>query len=350
MVSDMTDLFEILEPPALTVQLYMKLQEQYNHASDSMSPEEMISYRNRVRLRLTILHDFATIHHLPIDLTRVKEAAPDIPFPLLENIYPAIADSDREASPFSKTEEKKVILFNGGPASGKSAMMKELDLPEDTLFLDRDAIFPHLLPYQRLQKEQTDDAVHCVVTEAIMYNERDAYRLALQSKHPVIVVDGTMSYRDLGEEMILIAQDYGYKVHVINTDVDLGTALARAQKRAIKKHKAINHKRLYESHVRCAANFFHYLKLADYTENWDRSGEKGQAFQFACSKKILSNEVDAHLQEQDNKSFKIQTLPQGNHVIIHTIKDSATYQRFQKKSQLPLHEPDWPENYQELLV
>ena len=339
----MADIFEKLAPPGITIHEYLNLQEAYKADPNSMSDEEITSYKNRLALRLKILMDFAKKNALPANFELVKKSIPDAPEALLKDIF----ESNYKNEDFDEKNRNpsEVILFNGGPASGKSYLMARLDLPKNTVHLDRDSLFPLLTPYERLQKEAPEHAVHAVVTEAIMYNERDAYTYALLCGVGMIIVDGTMSYLDLGIEMIKRAQEYGYKARVININIDLDVAQERAAKRAIKKNKLVNPKLLKESHVRCAYNFFEYVKIADACENWDKNGEKEDTFLFGTSKRRLKSEAG-----DIEPSSNIKIYEDGDHIVIYEILDEGAYNKLVEKSQVELKDVSWAPNYEEFLA
>jgi len=328
----MSDIFENLDAESIAVHEMLKLQDRY----PDLEGDKLSSYKNRVKLRLCLLCEFADKNNLGISLDRIKEAITGVDEDLINEMF---GELDHESSDSdTKKAGGRVVLFNGGPASGKSSLIQEMDLPEDTVFLDRDSLFAKLPPYTRLQEEAPDNATNCVVTEAIMYNERDAYRYALLSNAKTIIADGTMSYLDLGMEMIRTGQQYGYKVEVINIDVEVNEAIIRAKGRARKYGKTINKKLLYESHVRCALHFFHYVRIADHVQNWNKTGDKGKEFMFASSEKVPKDQAP-------EESAMVKIYPAGDEVIIYTITDKYAYGALIEKSMLPLDNPSWPPNY-----
>ncbi len=313
------NIFENLGPDAITVYEMLNLQDRY----PDLDKGELSSYKSRLELRISLLKEFAEKNKIPLSIDRISAAIPDVDQSLLEEICRALNMPDRSV-PLERNEGKRIILFNGGPGTGKSRRIRELDLPADTIVLDRDALFNRLPPYPRLKKEYPDHATHAVASEAILYNERDAYRCAILSNAGSIVADCTMSYLDLGLEMIAFAQRHGYYVTVINMDCPIEEGMKRNEIRAAETGKTINRKMLYESHVRCALHFFEYRKKADASESWYN---------------------DAHIQNRLTSSTKRQ----HDGTIIETIKDKTAFESLKQKCTLPLDNPSWSANFEEFL-
>lgn len=315
----MRNIFENLGPDDITVHVMLSLQDRY----PDLDEEALYSYRFRVELRITLLKEFAEKNNLPLDKGSICAAITDVERMLLKETCRALNIPNIAVS-IKSNEEKWVILFNGGPGTGKSRRIKELDLPTDTIVLDRDALFDRLPPYPRLKKEYPDHATHAVASEAILYNERDAYRYAILSNAGHLLVDSTMSHLDLGLEMIEFAQRHGYYVTVINMDCPIEEGLRRMGKRAVETGKTINRKLLYESHVRCALHFFEYRKVADATESWHNDADV-QDYLIAYTKK-----------KKDG-------------TITETIKDKDAFEALKHKSTLPLDNPCWSASFKKFL-
>lgn len=307
----MNNIFENLGPDDITVHVMLNLQDRY----PDLDEEALYSYRSRVELRVSLLKEFAERNNMSLGIDRICAAITAVDRTLLKETCRTLNIPER-ALPVERNEGEWVILFNGGPGTGKSNRIQELDLPADTILLDRDALFDRLTPYPRLKKEYPDHATHAVVCEAILYNERDAYRYAILSDAGHLLVDGTMSYLDLGLEMIEFAQRHGYYVTVINMDCPIEEGLRRMEKRAAATGKTINRKLLYESHVRCALHFFEYRKVADATENWYNDSD-------------VQNHLIAYTKKQ----------PDGS--IIETITNKRAFEALKYKSTLPLDNPVW---------
>lgn len=315
----MRNIFENLGPDDITVHVMLNLQDRY----PDLDEEALSSYRSRVELRVSLLREFAEKNNLSLGIDCICLAITDVERMLLKGTCRAMGIPGR-AAPLEKDEEKWVILFNGGPGTGKSRRIRELDLPADTIVLDRDALFDRLPPYPRLKKEYPDCATHAVASEAILYNERDAYRYAILRDAGHLLVDSTMSHLDLGLEMIEFAQTHGYYVTVINMDCPIDEGLRRMEKRAAETGKTINHKLLYESHVRCAFHFSEYRKVADATENWHNDAD-------------IQDYLIAYTKKQPDGTIK------------ETIKDKAAFEALKHKSTLPLDNPCWSANFDEFL-
>ena len=315
----MNNIFENLGREDITVHVMLSLQERY----PDLGEEAVYSYRSRLELRISLLKEFAEKNSLSLGIDRIFTAITDVELTLLNDICNTLNIPDK-AEPVARNEGKWVILFNGGPGTGKSRRIKELDFSAETIVLDRDALFDRLPPYPRLKKEYPDHATHAVASEAILYNERDAYRYAILSNAGHILVDGTMSYLDLGLEMIEFAQRHGYYVTVINMDCPLEEGLRREKQRAAETEKTINHKLLYESHIRCALHFFEYRKVADATENWYNDAN-------------VQNHCIAYSKKQQDGT------------IIETIKDKTAFEALKRKSALPLDNPSWSPSFAEFL-
>ena len=230
----MRNIFENLGPDDITVHVMLNLQDRY----PDLDKEALYSYRSRVELRVFLLKEFAEKNNLSLGIDRIYAAITDVERTLLKETCRTLNIPDR-AVPMEKKEEKWAILLNGGPGTGKSRRIRELDLPADTIVLDRDALFDRLPPYPRLKKEYPDHATHAVASEAILYNERDAYRYAILSDAGHLLVDSTMSHLDLGLEMIEFAQTHGCYVTVINMDCPIDEGLRRMEKRAAETGKTV---------------------------------------------------------------------------------------------------------------
>ena len=315
----MRNIFENLGRDDITVHVMLNLQDCYPDLDEGA----LSSYRSRVKLRVSLLKEFAEKNIMSLGIDRISAAITDVERTLLKETCSALNIPEGPV-PMERNEGKWVILFNGGPGTGKSRRIRELDLPADTILLDRDALFNRLPPYPRLKKEYPDHATHAVASEAILYNERDAYRYAILSDAGHVVVDGTMSYLDLGLEMIEFAQRHGYCVTVINMDCPIEEGLRRMEKRAAETGKTINRKLLYESHVRCALHFFEYRKVSDATESW-HNDTGVQDFLIAYTKK------------------------QHDGTITETIKDKTAFEALKHKSTLPLDKPIWSPSFEEFL-
>ncbi len=304
------DIFNNLNKDNITVHVLMDMQKRYPNLTKS----ELISYYNRTKLRVSLLVKFAKSNSLAVNEDLIKRVIPKINSGMLDKIFDELYINSNLYQ--SKNTKGWVYLLNGGPATGKSMFIQNMKVPPNTITLDRDSYFEHLTPYKRLTIEHPNHATHAVVCEAILYNERDAYNYALIAGAENILVDGTMSYIDLGIEMIQNAKENGYKVKVINIDCPIELAIERAEKRAKQTGKTINTKLLYESHVRCAKNFFEYKKIATATENW-LSTQNGELNLSANSEKIFNKQAIKNLRD---------------------------------KGELPLDNPSWPANFDDFLA
>lgn len=303
-------LFDTLTENDVTVNILMDMYRRY----PKLTKKELSAYTERTELRIDLLLAFAKKHKLTISKEFVKQALSNVQEAIVDNV---LAKQDIPETIDIKAPKKGwVYLLNGGPASGKSRSIKKMKLPKNTIQLDRDSYFEHLTPYLKLAHTHPNHATHAVVCEAILYNERDAYRYALLAGAENLLVDGTMSYRDLGMEMIKKAKKKGYKVKVINIDCPVELAIKRAKVRAEKSGKTINEKLLYESHVRCAKNFFDYQKKADETESW-----------------VSQSNGTPYLSSKNGEVF-----------------DADAIATLKAKGKMPLDNPSWPPNFDDFLA
>ncbi len=367
------DIFESISPGQLSLHVMLNLQDAYADARRGGTPMPQSwyeAYVGRVKLRVELLVEFAVANALALHFPYVKASLDDVEPEMLQWAFDTVLAEKQLAvsAPKPKSVEPgMVILMCGGPGSGKSEMIKNGNIPEGGIILTRDAIFPRLSPYNRLQKEAPNSATHTVVTEAILYNERDRYRYALLSQANFIMVDSTLSYTDLGRQMIRAAQRLGYMVEVLHVDTDIEIALKRAEARAAITGVTINPKLLIESHVRCAANFFSYMQEADFTENWDNNHKPEDLYKFGSSFRMPLPEVQESTYRVSTRFFKYpQIIREGgvkqvdNHrlelihldevVIVYMIRDVVAYNKLLQKSQMPLKDVSWPPDFDTVIA
>ncbi|NDF12305.1 MAG: hypothetical protein EB060_05790 [Proteobacteria bacterium] len=369
--------FDKLDAGDLTILAYLNLQDAYEDAARKGEPmPEVLQqvYMERLALRISILIERLAEHNIPVYFPRVQKALADVQPAILKHVFDHVVAArgtaivDAEPAPPETEVPPTILLMSGGPASGKSTMIEKNEMAKKGLLLSRDVIFPALTPYIRLQTEAPELATHTVVTEAIYYNERDAYRYMVFAKIPLIVVDGTMSYTDLGLEMITFAQAEGYFVHVIHVDTDIDAAIARAEERAAATGKTINAKLLRESHVRTAANFFKYMEVADFTQSWSNDEKNGVMDKYAVSVKTTLEEVmdstfmvakrmykynqivrDGGTIENDNQRLTL-IHKDGDKVVVQMVKNVMRLNALRTKSETLLEDVEWPPNYETLLA
>ena len=124
----------------------------------------------------------------------------------------------------------RVIFMAGGPASGKSTLARQLELPEDHVRIDPDEIRVKLPEYELWQRDRPGEAARLTHREASDIAKR-AYAFAVLRGHNIIY--DAVGGDDSGSfsEKIKAALDHGQVVWVYYATVTVEVAIEREAQR-----------------------------------------------------------------------------------------------------------------------
>lgn len=192
--------------------------------------------------------------------------------PSRERLHSAIVDGF-VADAAVATGEKVFTVLGGGPAAGKSTMLKSgVRLPEGSVTVDPDAIKSKLPEYQVMLDRGNYGAANYVHEESSALSKR--VMAALMGKGASYALDGTGdgSVASLRKK-IDNAKAQGYRVEGLYCTVPTDVALDRARKRGEKTGRFINESTIRSIHTKVSqilpelAPEFDEVRLYDTTED-----------------------------------------------------------------------------------
>ncbi len=183
-------------------------------------------------------------------------------------------------------EKPIAILTMGGPASGKSSMVRKIGI-DDSRFVkvDPDGIKEKLPEYREgvTQKQRTAAANVHEESSALAKQIRDR----AIGEHKNVLVDGTGA--DLGKMTDLInhLKDKGYHVRVLAMNVDHDTGMARAAKRAEETGRWVKTSFIDDAYQKIPQNTEPLTRMAHEFSIFDNSVEGQSAREVWNDKSII---------------------------------------------------------------
>jgi predicted ABC-type ATPase len=161
-------------------------------------------------------------------------------------------------------EDAKAIFLAGGPASGKSTLVKggDVHLPADAVDINPDTI-KAMLPEYKALIDAGDKSASAKVHEESSHLSKLAMNLALLRKHHVIVDSVGNSEAGKFAGKIRATLDAGYETSVTYATVPTDVALARAETRAKKTGRHVPAGYLRASHRDVTIRFLDDISTMD---------------------------------------------------------------------------------------
>lgn len=147
-----------------------------------------------------------------------------------------------------------VLVLAGGPASGKSTLLKALDVPDPHTTIDPDAFKPGIPEYARLVAMAEPEAA-AVVHEESSDLAAELLRRAMAARHDLVVDqvgDGPTGRFASKLDGFVRA---GYAVDVVYADVPIELALERAQQRFRKSGRMVQEAVVRQLHAEVARRY-----------------------------------------------------------------------------------------------
>lgn len=171
--------------------------------------------------------------------------------------------------PAPEGTQKVAVLTMGGPASGKSSLLRlVLGKFNDLVSVNADDVKEELPEYKRAielgtkeQPKSARNAAAMVHEESSDVSEEIERRAIAQGKS--LVIDGTGKNPDKYEKKIAELKAKGYHVRLLMPHVPLGEALKRVGERAEKTGRYVPDSVSIDAHRKIPANFERIARLAD---------------------------------------------------------------------------------------
>ncbi len=168
-------------------------------------------------------------------------------------------------SPVASDSKPEAILMMGGPASGKSSMVKKSGLSTANFVVaDADAVKEKFPEYRQAVNARARNAAYMAHEES-SYLVKRIRRTAISTRRN-LVVDGTGSRLDSCLKTLKDLKASGYHTTLMLADCDFEIALPRAMRRAEKTGRLVPEKVMRESYSGSIPENF--LKLKDLVDDF----------------------------------------------------------------------------------
>jgi predicted ABC-type ATPase len=166
-----------------------------------------------------------------------------------KQLHDEIVNKIRGAVPASPEGERVYHMMGGGPASGKSAIIKagQVELPPNNVHVDSDAIKADIPEYKALLAEKNDGASSYVHEESSDLAKRTISESYAAGQNVVLDGTGNASYEGV-EKKVSQARAAGYKVFADYTTCRTEEAVRRNVERAKKTGRLPPESMLRNSH------------------------------------------------------------------------------------------------------
>ena len=176
-------------------------------------------------------------------------------------------------------EQPVAVLMMGGPASGKSAVTKHLDLKR-FVQIDADAIKDKLPEYREAISKFARNAAPMAHEESSYLAKRVRTR-AIEARQNFLF-DGTGANAEAYSDLVWDLKRRGYKVQVFAVDTDVDVAVKRAIKRAKEKGRMPPEPYIRATYPKVRKSFARVAEYADEARLYDTTAAgRGPAPIFA---------------------------------------------------------------------
>jgi phage-related protein (TIGR01555 family) len=220
------------------------------------------------------------------DPERNPNAASAKPTPERQPLHDKIAaDYLDKVQPVPAGEEKVAVLTMGGPASGKTSLVKSMGIDESRFVsVDPDGIKERFPEYQKATGgawKEGDGPRTAAKDAAFMAHEESSF-LAKRIRDTAIeqgknvVIDGTGANADKFVDMMGQLKEKGYKVKVIYPDLDAEAGIPRMMARAEKTGRVVPEAFARKAYAKIAPNFQKIAAAADSFTMFDARPDMAQ--------------------------------------------------------------------------
>ena len=176
--------------------------------------------------------------------------------------------------------QPRSILMMGGPASGKSSMVKALGIKtDDFVVADADAVKENLPEYKKAVAHRARNAAAMAHEESSHLVKKIRQQAIDDNKN--VVVDGTGANLDSYVKQLKALKDKGYHTHLMMADCDAETALPRAHDRAEKTGRYVPDHFITGAYPHIPKNF---MQLKDQVDSFHVFDTKQKPAKLVWSK------------------------------------------------------------------
>jgi predicted ABC-type ATPase/predicted double-glycine peptidase len=182
-----------------------------------------------------------------------------------------VQEFDSKAQPVPANEAPTAILTMGGPASGKTSIVRAMGI-DDSKFVkvDPDAIKERLPEFREATGlDHTGNGPRTAARDAAYMAHEESSFIAKRirdqaiTEHKNVVIDGTGAKVEKFVDLIKTMKSKGYQVKVFYPDLDVEEGLTRANDRAQKSGRMVPEPVVRDIYSKIATNFQRIVKEAD---------------------------------------------------------------------------------------
>lgn len=209
--------------------------------------------------------------HLP-DSTREHHSNDGAYSPERKALHEAIISRFTDhVLPVKPGGQKLAILMAGGPAAGKSTILRHImdeEMSRQMVMVNPDDVKEHIPEYQEAVKGSARNAAVLSHDESSDVAGEIRERAIRDGKH--MIIDGTMKNIAKYQKLVDRLKKEGYKIHMVMVDLDVSQAKHFAGKRAERTGRWVPHDMLEAAYPAVRKSFVHLKDHADHFEVYDR--------------------------------------------------------------------------------
>lgn len=171
------------------------------------------------------------------------------------------------------SEQKTVFLMAGGPAAGKSTILKSLlndEARRRMVVVDPDGIKEKIPEYQQAVAANARNAAAMAHEESSDVAGEIRRRAIEAGKH--VLLDGTLKNHKKYKKLIQEFKEKGYSCRIIMVDIDAPSAIQFAQKRAERTGRWVPLEILESAYPAVRESFLELHEIVDDFQVYDRRG------------------------------------------------------------------------------
>lgn len=203
--------------------------------------------------------------------------------------------------PTPEGEKPVAIMMMGGPGSGKSSLLRDVDFTK-FVHCDSDQMKNHIPEYHAAISSGARDAAYMVHSESALIGDRIRDTTIEQGKN--LILDGTGRWFDHYKEVATHLKERGYHVQLIMPHITYDQAKPRVESRAEVTGRFVPDEVLQQAYEAIPRNFEALASLVDEAQMFDNGGPFG-----STPKQVLSykggkrTDHDAEYMEAYRKDF-----------------------------------------------